>query len=112
MGDEAMRRFMKGDGDDYWDHPDGRQVEYIRQAAVLRARLPHLLDLRSEATRFKKRKICFAPWPSRPSANFCPASRREAGMGSWCPKPRPRRLSRSSTKRSMLLLPIPTWRNA
>jgi hypothetical protein len=27
MGDEAMRRFMKGDGDNYWDHPDGRQVE-------------------------------------------------------------------------------------
>jgi hypothetical protein len=38
MGDEAMRRFMKGDGDDYWDHPDGRQVEHIRQAAVLRGR--------------------------------------------------------------------------
>jgi hypothetical protein len=57
MGDEAMRRFMKGDGDDYWDHPNGRQVEDIRQAPVLRARLPHLLDLRSEATRFKKRKI-------------------------------------------------------
>src|SRR5262249_36592234 len=55
MGDEAMRRFMKGDGDNYWDHPNGRQVEHIRQAAVLRARLPHLL--RSEATRFKKRKI-------------------------------------------------------
>jgi hypothetical protein len=54
MGDEAMRRFMKGDGDNYWDHPNGRQVEHIRQAAVLRARLPHLL--RSEATRFKKRK--------------------------------------------------------
>ena len=56
IGDEAMRRFMKGDGDNYWDHPNGRQVEHIRQAAVLRARLPHLL--RSEATRFKKRKIC------------------------------------------------------
>src|SRR5215468_2477385 len=56
MGDEAMRRFMKGDGDSYWDHPNGRQVEHIRQAAVLRARLPHLL--RSEGTRFKKRKIC------------------------------------------------------
>jgi hypothetical protein len=27
MGDEVMRRFMKGDGDNYWDHPDGRQVE-------------------------------------------------------------------------------------
>src|SRR5262249_34918666 len=51
-----MRRFMKGDGDNYWDHPNGRHVEHIRQAAVLRARLPHLL--RSEATRFKKRKIC------------------------------------------------------
>ena len=56
IGDEAMRRFMKGDSDNYWDHPNGRQVEHIRQAAVLRARLPHLL--RSEATRFKKRKIC------------------------------------------------------
>jgi hypothetical protein len=55
MGDEVMRRFMKGDGDNYWDHPDGRQVEYIRQAAVLR--LPHLLDFRSEAIRFKNRKI-------------------------------------------------------
>src|SRR5262249_10987765 len=54
MGDEAMRRFMKGDGDNYWDHPNGRQVEHIRQAAVLRARLPYLL--RSEATRFKKRR--------------------------------------------------------
>ena len=57
IGDEAMRRFMKGDSDNYWDHPNGRQVEHIRQAAVLRARLPHLLDLRSETTRFKKRKI-------------------------------------------------------
>src|SRR5215831_6392475 len=47
----------EGDGDNYWDPPDGRQVEHIRQVAVLRARLPHLLDLRSEATRFKKRKI-------------------------------------------------------
>ena len=45
---------MKADGDNYWDHPNGRQVEHIRQATVLRARLPHLL--RSEATRFKKRK--------------------------------------------------------
>src|SRR5262249_34916331 len=44
------------DGDNYWDHPNGRQVEHIRQAAVLRARLPHLLDLRSEATR-----ACSAP---------------------------------------------------
>src|SRR5215831_9609315 len=43
MGDEAMCRFMKGDGDYYWDHPNGRQVEHIRQGAVLRARLPHLL---------------------------------------------------------------------
>src|SRR5262245_5228809 len=55
MGDEAMRRFVKGNGDNYRDHPDGRQVEHIRQAAVLRARLPHLL--RSEATGSKKRKI-------------------------------------------------------
>src|SRR5262245_32349382 len=60
MGDEAMRRFMKGDGDNYWDHPNGRQVEHIRQAAVLRARLPHLLDLRNEATSFKKRNISAA----------------------------------------------------
>src|SRR6516164_7292534 len=60
MGDEAMRCFMKGDGDNYWDHPNGRQVEHIRQAAVLRARLPHLLDLRNEATRFKKRNISAA----------------------------------------------------
>src|SRR5262249_27739300 len=55
MGDETMRCFMKGDGDNYWDHPDGRQVEYIGQAAVLR--LPHLLDFWSKATTFKNRKI-------------------------------------------------------
>jgi hypothetical protein len=34
-GDEAMRRFMKGDGDNYWDHPNGRQVEQVGQAAFL-----------------------------------------------------------------------------
>jgi hypothetical protein len=45
MGDEAMRRFMKGDGDNYWDHPDGRQVEHIRQAAVLRGPISPSLGL-------------------------------------------------------------------
>jgi len=45
MGDEAMRRFMKGDGDNYWDHPDGRQVEHIRQAAVLRGTITPSLGL-------------------------------------------------------------------
>src|SRR5690349_15320897 len=58
MGDEAVRGFMKGNGDNYWDHPDGRQVEHIldkpRSSA---ADYPHLLDLRSEATRLKKSKI-------------------------------------------------------
>jgi hypothetical protein len=36
-GDEAMRRFMKGDGDNYWDHPNGREVEHVSQAAFLRS---------------------------------------------------------------------------
>src|SRR5262249_41863219 len=71
MGDEAMRRFMKGDGDNYWDHPNGRQVEHIRQAAVLRARLPHLLDLRSEATRFTGTDLKY-PWVDLVTASMMP----------------------------------------
>jgi hypothetical protein len=43
QGDEAMRRFMKSDGDSYWDRPDGRQVKNVSQAALPANRdEPHL----------------------------------------------------------------------
>jgi hypothetical protein len=29
MGDEAVRGFMKGDGDDHWDGPDRCQVNRV-----------------------------------------------------------------------------------
>ena len=49
------------------------------------------------------------PLPDVPTVGeFLPATRREDGMGSSYPKPRRRRLLRSSTRRSMPLLPIPT----
>src|SRR6516165_9081328 len=80
MGDEAMRRFMKGDGDNYWDHPNGRQVEHIRQAAVLRARLPHLL--RSEATGSRRGRCLCSITSAVLASSERPSARRKPGLSS------------------------------
>jgi hypothetical protein len=29
VGDEAMRGFVKGDGDNHWDNPDRRQISDV-----------------------------------------------------------------------------------
>src|SRR5262249_8836182 len=88
-------------------HVAGELFKMMACGGVLRVRYCHealaLPDLISGPV-----QVLFGLMP----AYFCRASRREAGTGSSRPKPRPLRLSRSSAKRSMLLLPIPTWRNA
>jgi hypothetical protein len=82
MGDEAMSRFMKGDGDNYWDHPNGRQVEYIRQAAVLRAICLYLSGKQDRAVQMDTRESVVEIIPARAHplwAELRPASPPEKG---------------------------------
>ncbi len=62
-------------------------------------------QLRALAVTAAKRRRCCQT--SRPWTNFCRATRPAAGMGSPLPRPRRRRSSTSSTRRSMPAWPTP-----